>query len=97
MDYEFKAKLWEYEGQGAWVFVTLPKPIGKEIKELFGHGRKGFGSIRVKAQIGTTKWRTSIFPDNGLASYVLPLKKEVRYAETLNIGDTAYIALSLDV
>lgn len=96
MKYEFSAKLWIYEGNGAWVFVTLPKPISAEIKELFGNDRTGFGSIRIEARIGTTSWKTSIFPDKKRASYVLPLKADVRKAAGLKVGDSAKITLEID-
>lgn len=96
MKYEFSAKLWIYEGNGAWVFVTLPKPIGAEIKELFGNERPGFGSIKIEAQIGETIWKTSIFPDKKSGSYVLPLKADVRKAAGLKVGDSAKVTLEID-
>jgi len=46
-----------------------------------------FGSVRVAVTIGTTSWRTSIFPDSKTGTYLLPVKKEVRDAEKLQTGD----------
>lgn len=96
MKYEFEGKLWIYAGNAAWVFVTLPKDMGAEIKELFGFERPGFGSIRIKATIADTTWKTSIFPDKKSASYVLPLKAEVKKAASLSVGDTVKITLEID-
>ena len=95
MDYSFTAELWEWEGQGAWHFVTLPKAISAEIKEHFGTGRPGFGSVKVRAQIGSTKWETSIFPDAKRGAYLLPIKKAVRVAESCTVGDTVNVSLSI--
>ena len=66
MKYSFRAELWLWQGQGAWHFITLPKDISAEIKEAFGTGRPGFGSIRVTATIKDHIWKTSIFPDNSI-------------------------------
>ncbi|WP_353848675.1 DUF1905 domain-containing protein [Cellulomonas sp.] len=43
--------------------------------------------------IGTTTWRTSIFP--GAETYVLPLKAAVRRKESIEAGDVARIRLRL--
>ena len=55
--------------------------------------REGFGSVRVEARIGATTWRTSVFPDK--RGYVLPVKKAVRRAESLEVGDPARVTLEL--
>jgi hypothetical protein len=44
--------------------------------------------VRVRAAIGTSTWKTSIFPDSQVG-YVLPVKRPVRVAEALDVGDTA--------
>ncbi|MBI4033908.1 DUF1905 domain-containing protein [Candidatus Saccharibacteria bacterium] len=95
MKYEFCAKIWLYDGPGAWHFITLPKDISAEIKEIFGQGRRGWGAIRVSVAIGKTKWQTSIFPDKKSGVYLLPLKAEVRKQTSLTIGDTPRIMLEL--
>lgn len=94
---EFEAELWIWsakEGQtDAWVFVTVPEEVSDEIRERSGPPR-GFGSIRVEATIGATTWRTSVFPNSGDAgTFALPLKKAVRKAEGLEVGDTASVEL----
>jgi hypothetical protein len=43
--------------------------------------------------IGSSRWRTSIFPDKQRATYVLPVKKAVRAAEGLAHGVTADVEL----
>jgi hypothetical protein len=94
-EYQFTAKLWEYDGAGAWFFVTLPKAIAGEIRELFGTPRRGWGSIRVHATVGSTNWQTSIFPDKESGSYLLPVKSAVRQAERLTKGSTCTVLLRI--
>lgn len=95
MTFQFSAKLWEYEGKGAWHFVTVPKPIAQEIKEISSSDRRGFGSVRVKVVIGKSNWDTTIFPDSTNGTYLLPIKKEIRETENISDGDQALVAISL--
>ncbi|MDA2979663.1 MAG: DUF1905 domain-containing protein, partial [Actinomycetota bacterium] len=54
----------------------------------------GFGSVRVTVRMGRTEWKTSLFPDKDSQSYLLPIKKAVRVAENVDLGDRARIELS---
>ena len=51
--------------------------------------------IPVAAQIGRSRWTTSLWPKDG--SYVVPLKAWVRKAEGLEIGDLVTVRLTVDV
>lgn len=95
MEYTFTSKLWMYNGQGAWHFITLPSDVSAEIKENFGTGRRGFGSIRVASTIGDYTWNTSIFPDNKLNAYVIPIKAEARKKTSVSDGDEVAVAIEL--
>jgi hypothetical protein len=86
MEVTFAAELWEHSGTGAWHFVSVPPEIAEEIRMLAGEPR-GFGSVRVEVQLGSSRWATSVFPDSGSGSFVLPVKKAVRLAEGLAAGD----------
>jgi hypothetical protein len=89
-----RVKLWLYHGPGGWYFVTLPKRLAAKIK--FAVERKNaWGSIRVKAQIGRTRWATSLFPDSKAGSYLLPVKADVRRKEKLAAGDTVALAFEI--
>lgn len=83
-----KAKLWLYPGAGGWHFVTLPRPAAKQIKSKFGGFAKGWGSLPVVATIGSTSWKTSIFPDSKTGSCVLPIKADIRNKEKIEAGST---------
>ncbi len=93
--YKFSTKVKVYPGEAAWYFATLPKSVAREIDFKHGHSKAGFGSLRVKVKIGTTNWQTSIFTDTKASSYMLPLKAEVRNAESIEAGDTAQIELEV--
>ena len=93
---EFDAELCEWSSSPAdssWVFVTIPADETEEIRLRSGPPR-GFGSVRVEVTLGGSTWRTSVFPDKQ-RGYVLPVKKAVRRAESLEIGDPARLRLEL--
>ena len=58
-------------------------------------GRKGFGSARVEAVIGDTRWKTSVFPHKESGGWILPVKASVRKAEGLTEGDWITVIVSL--
>ena len=51
--------------------------------------------MRVEVRIGSSVWRTSVFPSADEDSYVLPVKKAVRSAEGLEEGDTCTVVVRL--
>ncbi|GAA4108884.1 DUF1905 domain-containing protein [Nocardioides fonticola] len=94
MAWTFEAELWLWreDRPDAWIFVDLPAEVSEEVRELSGP-RRGFGSVPVAVRIGGSSWRTSVFP--GSETYVLPVKKAVRRAEGLDVGDVATVTLEL--
>nr|WP_296072561.1 DUF1905 domain-containing protein [uncultured Actinoplanes sp.] len=94
---EFEAQLWRWEARrdDGWVFVSLPAEASDEIRDLTDGQRRGFGSVRVKVRIGTSTWRTSIFPNGKLGTYALPIKKGVRTAQHIDAGDSAKVVVEL--
>ena len=93
--FSFEGELWVFSGNAAWCFITLPAENAEDIKEISQPHRRGFGSLRVKATIGTQTWHTSIFPDSKSKSYVLPVKKEIREKCGLEVGRRVKVKLSL--
>lgn len=94
MAYEFDAQLWRWEVRtDTWTFVSLPTDVADEVLDLAGPLERGFGSVRVEVTVGDTVWRTSIFPSSD--TYVLPIKKAVRAAEQLEIGDPVRVRIHL--
>jgi len=93
--YVFSAELWQYDGPGAWYFVSLPPDLADDIRAKFGAEAAGFGSIKVEAAVRSTQWSTSLFPDKTRGTYLLPVKKSVRAAENLENGDVATVTLRI--
>jgi len=92
--HRFSAPLWEM-GEGSWVFVTVPRDASERIRSIPREPRPGFGSLRVEATLGSTVWRTSIFPEAKTGCYVLPVKKAVRAAQGVHPPDTVEVAIEL--
>lgn len=97
----FTGRLWRAEDQpgasegGAWHFVTVPAEPSEDIRDETEGRTRGFGSVRVQVRIGTTTWRTSVFPNARSGCYVLPVKKAVRRAEDVEAGEDVTVELTV--
>lgn len=88
---------WEARADSDWFFTAVPAELSALIREI-PRPVRGFGSVRVAARVGGSRWRTSIFPDAARGEYVLPLKKAVRDAEQLVDEGPVHVLLEvLDV
>jgi Domain of unknown function (DUF1905) len=84
--YEFTAELWPWEvRRDLWTFVTLPVDASEEVTAIGEGLHRGFGAVPVRVRMGAVTWRTSVFPLNG--AYVLPVKRAVRDANRVDVGD----------
>jgi hypothetical protein len=98
--FTFTASLWRWtarEGSddaGAWSFVTLPLEVAEDVRDRAGEPR-GFGSVPVHVETAGHAWDTSLFPDAGSGSFVLPVKRAVRVAAGVGEGDDLTVTLSL--
>lgn len=97
MRYDFKSRMWVYPGKASWRFVTLPVKISQGIRKLTAGATRGFGSIRVVATIGSTSWKTSIFPDSKRNAFLLPIKADVRKREAIIDDAPVAVAIELDI
>jgi hypothetical protein len=96
MTWTFEAALWLWDARtDSWTFVSLPTDVADDVLDVAGPVSRGFGSVRVEVTVGATTWRTSLFPLATAATYVLPVKKAVRAAEGLAVGDTARVRIRL--
>ncbi|MBX7533569.1 DUF1905 domain-containing protein [Qipengyuania sp. 1XM1-15A] len=87
--------------RGTYHLVTISVEIAEAIaahalmhRLEFGTQR-GFGSVKVMAEIGTSRWKTSVFPQNGKTEWVLLISKKVMPAEGLAEGDSVPLELEL--
>ena len=96
LSYTFSTTLWEPAGEASWVFATMPESDSDEILNEVPR-RPGFGSVKVTATIGDTEWSTSLVPSKELGSYILPVKRAVRVAEGLDVGDRTRVTVEVEV
>jgi len=55
-----------------------------------------WGSVRVTAMIGLSRWKTSLFRDTRRDAYLLPLKAAVRAKEAVRAGDTVEVTVRIE-
>jgi hypothetical protein len=95
----FTASLWQWAAKegtaepGSWCFVTVPREISDDIRDALVAPPRGFGSVRVTVEAGSSRWDTSLFPDSQSGCYLLPVKKAVRSAEGVEEGDAMTFTL----
>ena len=94
MDLEFSGEIIEWRGPSPFHFVTVPEEQSAAIEDVASMVTYGWGAIPVKARIGRTEFKTSLFPRGDL--YLVPVKDAVRRAEGLDLGDTVTVRLRLE-
>jgi hypothetical protein len=92
---EFDGEVWYWKGPSPFYFVTVPEAEGDEIHAVSAMVTYGWGVIPVTVEIGDTSWMTSLFPRDG--GYEVPVKAAVRKAESLELGDSVHITMTIDV
>ncbi len=93
MEIEFSGELWFWRGPSPWHFITVPDGPCEQLRAAAGLVTYGWGMIPVTAQVGNTRWATSLFPKDG--SYIVPVKAAARRAESLRLGDTVSMRLTV--
>jgi hypothetical protein len=93
MSLEFSGEIWHWRGPAPYYFVTVPAEEYESLREVSKWVTYGWGMIPVKARIGQTEWKTSLFPKEG--GYVVPVKDSVRKAEGLDEGDRVTVRLEV--
>lgn len=94
IEFEFSGELMRWQ-DGSWHFVEFDPELSDEIRQFSRGLAGGWGSIRVAVTVGTTTWRTSLFPSRERHAYLLPVKAEVRRAEGLEPGAQFTVLLRL--
>ncbi|MEJ2665912.1 MAG: DUF1905 domain-containing protein [Deinococcales bacterium] len=92
-DLEFRGELWHWVGPAPWYFVSVPAEYAGFLKAASKLVTYGWGMIPVTARIGASRWKTSLFPKDGL--YIVPVKASVRRAERLEEGDSVDVRLEV--
>jgi hypothetical protein len=73
----------------------VPEDVSDEVDEAVGDATGGFGSVRVEVTVGSSVWRTSLFPSTSEGAFVLPVKKAVRDVEGLDDDAPAEVTIRL--
>jgi hypothetical protein len=92
--------VWATEAYGNISFVTIDGEAAEAIsahelmRRLELGKRRGFGSVKVNACVGGSRWSTSVFPPKS-GGWFLPVKKAICRAEGLEEGDPVAVRLEL--
>jgi hypothetical protein len=92
--------VWRTEKYGDIGYVTIKGGAAEAIgahelmRRLELGRRRGFGSVKVEAAIGGSRWSTSVFPLKG-GTWFLPVKKAICRAEGLSAEDEIAVTLEL--
>lgn len=99
---ELTAAITRWQGEKAvYHLVTLTGEPAEAIAmharlQRFEFGtRRGFGSVKCWANIGETRWKTSVFPQRKSTEWILLVSKKLMKAEDLHAGVS--IALTLEL
>jgi len=96
----FALTLWQGEG-GTYHLVTFAGDpaetvaMHERLQRLEFGSRRGFGSVKVFAQIGDTRWKTSVFPQRERSEWILLVSKKVMRTEDLAEDDELTVTLEL--
>jgi len=93
--YEFSEKPWQHASPGDWYFASLPKEMAKEIRDSLKSEEEGWGRLKATAKIGNSEWKTAIWFDTKVDTYMLPLKAEIRKKEHIETGKQVAITIWL--
>jgi hypothetical protein len=91
--------VWHVEEHGDMAYLAIADEAAEavgayELVRRLELGRRGFGSVKVEAAIGASRWSTSVFPQK-TGGWFLPVKKAICRAEGLEAGDEVDVRLEL--
>jgi hypothetical protein len=95
-----RLRIWRTDTNEQMAFVSInghtAEAIGayEMMRRLELGRRRGFGSVKVEAAIGDSRWSTSVFPQKE-GGWFLPVKKAICRAEGLDENDEIAVRLEL--
>ncbi len=92
--FSIHGKVWRYPGPAGWFFLNTGPKVAEEIRFFDDIGKVGWGYIKVTAQIGGTRWDTTLFPTKE-KDFLLAIKAQIRKSERIEEGKVldAFITL----
>ena len=94
MELEFRGEVFFWRGPAPWYFVAVPDEMSRDIEAISTFVSYGWGCIPVRAGVGATAWTTALIPKDG--RYLVPLRADVRRAESLELADDVTVRLVVD-
>lgn len=76
--------------------MTVPKILAAKIRKKHVVSEEGWGRLAAVAKIGGSVWKTAIWYDSKASSYLLPIKAQVRKAESAEVGDNLKIVITIE-
>lgn len=93
MDLRFTGEVWYWRGPSPFHFVTVPEAPAEDLHSISGQVTYGWGMIPVTLRVGSTTRTTSLFPKDG--GYIVPLRADLRAAESIDVGDVIEVRLTV--
>jgi len=93
--YEFSGKPWQHNATNGWYFISIPTEMAEEIRNELKSEEEGWGRLKALAKIRSSEWKTAIWFDTKMKTYLLPLKSEIRKRENIKVGDVIDVAIWL--
>jgi hypothetical protein len=93
MIYTFTSTVWRHPSTNGWYFAQLPKKLAKEIRDALKGEEEGWGRLKTRARIGESEWRTAIWFDTKMDTYLLPIKADIRKQERIVDGGSVEVVL----
>ena len=90
----FTAELIEWRGPAPFYFLRVPELEAKELSKIANQVSYGWGVIPCDVTLGEIDFYTALIPKDG--SYLVPLKKSIRSAASVNLGDPVTATLRFD-
>lgn len=94
----FAGRVWVWQARSGdkpvrWFFVSIEDEPAARLRLASLGLTAGFGSLPVQASIGSTTWRTSIFPQRETGGWLLPLRADVRKRAGITEGSEIEVSL----
>ncbi len=99
---ELTTPLVRWQGErGTYHLVTFKGDAAEQVamharlRRLELGARRGFGSVKIFATIGDTRWSTSLFPQDKSTEWILLVSRKVMAREGLAADDAVTVKLEL--
>jgi hypothetical protein len=93
VDFAVTGPIIEWRGPAPFYFLRASDEISGVLRELTSSHSYGWGCIPVEATFRGVTFTTSLMPKDG--TYLVPMKKAVREAAGVGLGDHVVVEISL--